>query len=450
MTGKRLFLNFFALVLLLAALPALALAQDKPPTDASVQTPEAQTPSATDDDTPATAPLLQCGIPTGGVIGSAGDVDYYRIETYGLRPSMVSIKAWEVGSPLDAVLTLYGPDGPTVVARQDDFDARAPRLHWTPQTNASLPGPHDKDSLYYVKVANFSGGGGSAYTYSITYHVYPVYVGMTASGTVGGVSYEKGDILLADYNCQTGSTSWEMFFDASAAGVTGNVRDFAVLNGDPSVASQHGYILMSLDKQTIPGLGTVVANDLVAFQVNDVGADDTSGSFHRIFDGSDVGLTTKGEQIDGLTIFDNPLMLSPSGKGSVMNATFANEDILVFNPSQLGTTTSGSWALHFDGSNVGLGAVDTQGIHLKLSESDGAQFLYVTFDKTIQIGGTTVTPRDSQRCWIRTVGLNNTSCDWLGLQFFGSVQGLPATAVFDGYDEGGSQWWPAAFSNLPK
>lgn len=448
MTGKRLFLIFFILVMLLTALPALA--QDKPAADSSVHASEAETPSATDDDSPATAPLLRCSTPTSGVISSAGDVDYYRIETYGMRPSMVSIQAWEAGSPLDAVLTLYGPDGTTVVARQDDFDARDPRLHWTPQTNAFLPGPDDKDSLYYVKVANFLGSGSSAHTYSITYHTFPTYVSMTASGTVGGVSYEKGDILLHDYNCQgSAADKWEMVFDASAVGMTGNVRDFAVLNGDPSVASQHGYILMSLDKQTIPGFGKVVANDLVAFQLNDVGANDTSGSFHRIFDGSDVGLKGKGEQIDGVTIFGNALMLSTGGTGSVTNATFANEDILVFNPSQLGTTTSGSWAVHFDGSNVGLGAVNTQAIHLMLNESNGAQILYATFGKTIQIGGTTVEPRDSIRCWIRTVGLNNTSCDWLGKEFFGSVNGLPAAAVFDGYDMG-SQWWPSAFSNLPK
>jgi len=49
------------------------------------------------------------------------------------------------------------------------------------------------------------------------------------------------------------------------------------------------------------------------------------------------------------------VLISTVGDPSVTGITgAANEDILAFTPTSLGTNTSGTWSLYFDGSDVGL------------------------------------------------------------------------------------------------
>ena len=94
----------------------------------------------------------------------------------------------------------------------------------------------------------------------------------------------------------------------------------------------------------------------------------TSGSFSLYFDGSDVGLSTSsGEDIDAAAVdAAGRIYLSTLGSFAVHGASGEDEDVFVFTPATLGTTTAGTFdpALYFDGSAFGLAANDVFAIDL--------------------------------------------------------------------------------------
>jgi len=120
-------------------------------------------------------------------------------------------------------------------------------------------------------------------------------------------------------------------------------------------------ILISFDKAlTLEGVGAVDDSDIVKFTATSLG-EVTAGTFEMYLDGSDVGLTKGGEDIDALTgLPDGSLVISTRGKVKVPDINAENADLLLFNPTSLGEDTSGSWSLYFDGSDVGLGDDTTE------------------------------------------------------------------------------------------
>jgi hypothetical protein len=80
-----------------------------------------------------------------------------------------------------------------------------------------------------------------------------------------------------------------------------------------------------------------------------------SSTFAVHFDGSDAGLTDNGgEDLDAACFSNGKLLLSTTGSVSVPGVSAADEDVLEFSPSQLGGTTSGSYALLLDLSALGI------------------------------------------------------------------------------------------------
>ena len=73
------------------------------------------------------------------------------------------------------------------------------------------------------------------------------------------------------------------------------------------------------------------------------------------FDGSDVGLDKAQENITGVfRLPDGRIIIATKGAATVPGLTTAAEDLMAFTPTSLGSTTGGTWALYFDGSDVGL------------------------------------------------------------------------------------------------
>lgn len=160
------------------------------------------------------------------------------------------------------------------------------------------------------------------------------------------------------------SATWSRYFDGSDVGLAGRSIDaMAVLaNGD--------ILLSFASATTITGLtggpsGTSVgAEDIVRFTPTSLG-ENTAGTWAFYFDGSDVDLTVAAENIDAITILpsgaigistlDNPTIAALSGA--------ADEDILAFTPTKLGSVTTGTWSWGLDLSDVGytLTAEDTDG-----------------------------------------------------------------------------------------
>ncbi|MEZ4771002.1 MAG: hypothetical protein R2844_21610 [Caldilineales bacterium] len=179
-----------------------------------------------------------------------------------------------------------------------------------------------------------------------------IYVSSTTNGNSGGVAYNDEDIVAYD----TSTGTWSMYFDGSDVGITGDVNAFAFM--------PDGSILMSLDVATsITGLGSVDDSDIIRFTPTSLGTN-TAGTFSWYFDGSDVGLTTNSEDIDTVGFApDGQLIISTVGSFSVNGVSGNDEDLVAFSQSSLGATTSGTWSLYFDGSDVGLNNASTEEIN---------------------------------------------------------------------------------------
>jgi len=184
-----------------------------------------------------------------------------------------------------------------------------------------------------------------------------VWVSFTTSTSVPGVGTVEDEDIVA-YNVSSGT--WSLVFDGSDVGLGGLIVDaVGVL---PS-----GDILLSFTAAaTISGISTD-DSDILQFTPTSLGAT-TAGTFSMYFDGSDVGLTTDNEDIDAITLTSSgQLVISTLGAFSVTGISGADEDLIQFNATSLGTNTAGTWSWYFDGSDVGLSTnsnedVDAAGI----------------------------------------------------------------------------------------
>jgi uncharacterized protein YjiK len=200
------------------------------------------------------------------------------------------------------------------------------------------------------------------------------FMSFDVNTTVPGVGVGVRDEDIVAYDASSGS--WALYFDASDVGITSSDLDAFHVRAD-------GSVLMSFSSTlAVPGLTggpsgeSVEDRDAVLFTPTSTG-EVTAGSFSFVFDGSDVGLDTTSEDIGGLYEFaDGSWGISTTGTFSVAGvAEGGDEDVHRFTGT-FGSDTSGSWALVFDGSDVGLtsSAEELDGV----SFLDGADLLFST------------------------------------------------------------------------
>lgn len=180
-----------------------------------------------------------------------------------------------------------------------------------------------------------------------------LYVSFTATTTLPGLgAVDDEDVVAYD----PATSTWSMVFDGGDVGLAAaDVRGAARLPGGD-------WVFTFSATTTVPGLTggpagtTVTSRQAVRFTPTSLGTT-TAGSFAFYFDGEDVGLTSSTEALDGFTIGANGrIYVSTSGTPTVPGLTgLADEDVLEFTPTTLGATTAGTWALKFDGSDVGFG-----------------------------------------------------------------------------------------------
>ena len=167
----------------------------------------------------------------------------------------------------------------------------------------------------------------------------------------------KGKARDEDIVCYDRATnSWSRYFDGSDVGLSDTALN--AIHVRPN-----GDILFSISDKVfeIPGLiggpgGKIKVrrNDIVLFQPTSTGAA-TAGTFTFFFDGSDVGLTTAGENIDGIYEFANgDLALSFTGSVDAQGLTAKDEDVLLFDPTSTGEATAGTFSRLVDGSDLEL------------------------------------------------------------------------------------------------
>jgi hypothetical protein len=277
------------------------------------------------------------------------------------------------------------------------------------------------NNVYDVTVTVSDGKGGSdtqAIAVTVTDVVEgaasPLYFSLQNAATLSGLSIANEDVVSFD------GTNFSVAFDGSDVGL-------APLRIDAFDRLSAMSFLFSFDAPgTIPGIaGTVDDSDIVRFDATSVGPI-TAGTFSMYFDGSDVGLTANAHDVDAVELLPSGhVLLSTTGTLKVGGITAADEDIVDFAPTTLGDTTSGSFSLYFDGSDVGLSSTDIDALAV-----DSSGRLYLSTSDAFAVTG--LSGQDEDVCVFtpQTLGSTTTGTFSPALYFDGSVYGLDANDVF--------------------
>jgi len=238
---------------------------------------------------------------------------------------------------------------------------------------------------------------------------------LTGNQTVGGVVSADEDILRFD------GTSWSLFFDGSDVGLSGtDLFGFTIVDSDT-------LLMVFSSAVTLNGI-SVKPQDVVQFDATSLG-NVTSGSFSMYLNGVDVGLSAAGEKIDSVSLLpDGRVLISTTGNPTVPGLTgLADEDVLAFTPNTLGTNTSGTWAIYFDGSDVGLSTSSNEDVDALDVTSDGK--IYLSTLGNFSVTGVAGTDEDVFVCTPISLG-STTACNFSSsLYFDGSTWGLGANDV---------------------
>ena len=137
------------------------------------------------------------------------------------------------------------------------------------------------------------------------------------------------------------------------------------------------YLSFEANRARVPGItGWVYGQDIVKFTVNAPTPD--GYAYEMFFDGSDVGLTTMGEKVDGISVWPPEyyetlpndvelpancnaavIFLTTQGRYRVSNyqggtLTGDGSDVLAFCATNIGDDTAGFWFRAFDGSEANI------------------------------------------------------------------------------------------------
>lgn len=185
------------------------------------------------------------------------------------------------------------------------------------------------------------------------------HLALKTNTAIGSSIYQPNDILVSE----GGDTS--LFMDGASIGLPATARIVALDVPNPK---QQEALMAFATPVKVPGIGRMAANDIVLF----------TGRFSQYFDGSDVGLTTVGERIDGLAVRHGRtspigancsayLLISTTGKGQVPGENgrqfrFEAEDVLGFCVQEAGSRTRGVWHMALDASAEGMPAGASTGL----------------------------------------------------------------------------------------
>lgn len=232
---------------------------------------------------------------------------------------------------------------------------------------------------------------------------------------LGSLTVADEDIVRFD-----GST-FAMLFDGSDVGIKGELDAFSRIDADS--------VLVSLAAPaTLPGVGSVDDSDVLRFDATSLGAT-TAGTFSMYLDGSDVGLTTSAEDVDAVELLaGGRVLVSLRGTGAVTGvASVADEDLLAFAPTSLGATTSGSYAMYFDGSDVGLNTASSEDVDAVAADADGRVLLSTL--GAFSVSDVSGADEDVFACLPSSLG-STTACTFSSSLFLdGSAWGLAGLGV---------------------
>jgi hypothetical protein len=151
------------------------------------------------------------------------------------------------------------------------------------------------------------------------------------------------------------------------------------------------------------------------------------------FDASDVELTSNGEDTDGLAVMsDGRLVLSTSGSTTISGlSTIRDEDLFIFDPSSLGNTTSGSFEIYLDNSDVGLSNSSSEDIDAFYIHESGI----VTFSTVGDFSVSGVSGSDEDLVEFTPSSIGSQTAGSFSSFIVGIDIGIPSGADIGGYCE---------------
>jgi len=172
----------------------------------------------------------------------------------------------------------------------------------------------------------------------------------------------------------------------------------------------------------------------IAYAVGDIMAyNGLTGVWSMFFDGSDVGWTKGIGDFEILP--DGSLLLTTNTRFAVGTGaarfTLETQDIARFVPTNMGTTTAGSFALYFDGSDVLL-STSAESIDALARKPDGTLLISTSGKASVKNGTVTVTGEDEDLLAFQATSLGGTTAGTWSLSngFDGSlVTGMTAENV---------------------
>jgi hypothetical protein len=242
----------------------------------------------------------------------------------------VSVRAMDSGN-------VWGPTASTLLTVNRPF----PGLFFSTNWNGSIPGvagPFDNADIYrfdgtaFNRDFNATGAGlpvsanVDGYDRVDANHFYVSFSDSTVVPGLGAVQDE--DVVYYD------NGTWSVFFDGSAAGMTGAARDV-----DAITVAGGTLFFSTLGNVNPPGV-TGTADDADIYRWNGT-------SFARVWDASANGLAP-GANVDGLTRVDGShLYLSFTGGTAVPGLGAVQDEDVVYDDN-------GTWSVFFDGTAHGL------------------------------------------------------------------------------------------------
>jgi hypothetical protein len=309
-------------------------------------------------------------------------------------------------------------------------DANSGVLTFATARDYEAPGDSNGDNVYLVTVTVSDGRGGSdsqqiSVTVTDVDETSPPPISsafdfsLRDAATVGGLAVANEDIVSYD-----GAGHFSQAFDGSDVRLSAfRIDAFSWLDSDT--------LLLSVDAERtdiLPGMTVAVDDsDIVRFDATSLGAT-TAGTFSMYFDGSDVGLTTTAADVDAIELLPaGKIAVSTTDSVSLSGVSARDEDLLAFTPIALGSNTSGTFALHFDGSDVGLGE---SGEDIDGAAVDGSGNLYLSTRAAFAVPGFSGADEDVFVFDPTSLGPTTAGTYSSTLFFDGSSFGLAATNVY--------------------
>jgi len=275
-----------------------------------------------------------------------------------------------------------------------------------------------ESGTYYLQIIS----GPQAYEFTLSYIQRPIYTSFSGAGTLDGVAFRPGDILVYTSLDDT----WRMYFRAADYGLRGNLTAF-----DRWGEYNPSLYLTYATAQNVPGVGPMTPHDVLHYVPGNPewGTDPV---WEMALDGSQVGLTTAAERLDALTVeseYSGPVVhLSTTGRAQLALGGgqwhIANNDVITY---RSWVNWLGNLRGLLSGPANGFGKANVVGLD---ADSDT---IYLAFDRNLTLGGVPIGRGDIVACGRPSIW--ETTCESFIKIFDASDSGVGNFRI-DGIDVG--------------